>query len=574
MSVIAWISNINDDYLSQWANKGLLRRGHKQLQKLIDGELLSAWKLDESGAAGVIDGFEQALRAAGFEHLSCSCPAPGPCFHLIAFLLGLQRLAVKLSDQSANNIAEQLAVAALAQPDNNAPSAHSAEPELPPWLISDAAEREQLLGRTDISKALKLLVQNVAVDFQETASALTASVELKQIFTVYIPRTGGLAVSLCSCKKARCEHRALVILSCCIDQGLLQRPKDDCAITPWQKLVLQQLEQWLNQFAEQGMSSVSKLLLDHCERLTSELKQADLPKPAYLLSRVNALLRQEWQRQLISSSDRLRVALAELYAHLLALRSEPIAQPFKILAGEHKRSFKVIRNLDLFAIATEQWRPSVAGSNDINKRHKLKIYFYCPSQCRFYTVSYQVSTGQNLGNVYLGNYSLKTLLHSRFTLTHSWCSADGGLSTRQGTYIAEVAPLEFDALFAQRFSVNEQIAEIAEQMIANPYDRKAVRLAIVQCDAMNSLTFASITQQWQGTCVDIDGNNLLISIDGTLENAAAINKWQQFCQQSTAVFGRWQYQEQQLTFVPIALYGCNCAHYLHVDGAYAEVNYV
>ncbi len=557
MSLIPWITNIDDDYLVQWANKGLLRRGKKQLDKLLAVDALSDWQLDESVAVAVIDGFEQRLTAVGFEHLACSCPATGPCFHLICFLLGLQTLAADQpsagsnSDTKSDTGADATPAGVVAEKTDSEPVSDEETAEannaavLPPWHISDDAERDQLFGKANVNKALRQVLQGVSVDWQEMDSALTASIELKRTFNVHIPRAGGLPVSLCSCKKERCEHRALLVLTWCIAQGVMAPPEDKSALDPWQSMVLEQVEQWLNQLAQQGMSSVSRLQLDQGDRLITELKQADLPKPAYLVDRVNGLLRLEWQRQLISSPDRLRTALAELYAHLMALRSEPMPQPLRVLAGEHKRRFNPIRQLDLFGIAAEQWSVSSDAENDSEVDNlRTRVYLYSPSQRRFYNVSYQGGRGQSFHNAYLGNKWVKSLMHSRFTLAQGWGSADGGLSTREGTHITEVSAIAIDTVLQQRVSLNEQISAIADQMITNPYDKTPSRLGIVQCEFMNVLNFESTRQQWRGECIDVDGHSVTVAIDATTENEMAINKWQQYCQDATAIFGRWHYQYQ------------------------------
>lgn len=589
MTLIPWITNINDDYLVQWANKGLLRRGKKQLEKLIAADGLSDWQLDDSVAGATIDGFEQQLTAVGFDHLSCSCAATGPCFHLICFLLGLQTLAVNRPEGTDSNADSRADTDANISP---AVGEAISESDLPPWHISEAGERERQLGKAHVTKAQRQVLQGVPVDWQETGSALTGSIELNRTFNVHIPRAGGLAVSLCSCKKEKCEHRALLVLTWCIAQGLMAPPEDKSALDPWQGQVLEQVEQWLNQLAQQGMSSVTRLLLDQGDRLITELKQADLPKPAYLVERINGLLRLEWQRQLISSPDRLRTALAELYAHLLALRTEPMPQPLRILAGEHKRRFNPVRQLDLIGIGAEEWSVSTdaSSSSGVNSSEsdklRTRVYFYSPSQQRFYTVSYQGNRGQNIESAYLGNCAVNRLLHSRFTLAQGWSSADGGISTRQGTHITEVSPLTVQAVLEQSVSVNAQINAIAEQMIHNPYDKTPSRLGIVRCESMTALTFANTLQQWRSECTDLDGNRVIVAIDATTENEMAINRWQQYCQDATAIFGRWHYQyqgqqyqgqqyqgqSQKLTFFPIALYGCDWVQFLRLDYAYSEKN--
>ena len=81
-----WILQLNEAYLSTWANRGLLRRGKKLMDKFGPHSL--SWKPYPSAS---LDGHQQQLTAATVDALECDCPATGPCHHLIAFVLCLQQ---------------------------------------------------------------------------------------------------------------------------------------------------------------------------------------------------------------------------------------------------------------------------------------------------------------------------------------------------------------------------------------------------------------------------------------------------------------------------------------------------
>ena len=77
-----WIVGLSDDYIIQWANKGLLRRG----RKLADKSPREAFDLS-GPLTSSLEGHRQKIGGVGFQSIECSCPATGPCHHLVAALL-------------------------------------------------------------------------------------------------------------------------------------------------------------------------------------------------------------------------------------------------------------------------------------------------------------------------------------------------------------------------------------------------------------------------------------------------------------------------------------------------------
>ena len=67
-TLIAWIKDLNEDYLADWANRGLLRRG----RKLAESQDASICVVAETGYQAEIEGQQQTLEAPSFEHLNCS----------------------------------------------------------------------------------------------------------------------------------------------------------------------------------------------------------------------------------------------------------------------------------------------------------------------------------------------------------------------------------------------------------------------------------------------------------------------------------------------------------------------
>lgn len=86
----------DDDAFVALANRGLLRRAHKDLEK---DQLRFLETASEQEVAVEFGGHRIRFDSRGPSHATCSCPASGICQHILAAALGLQKLA--LSDESA-----------------------------------------------------------------------------------------------------------------------------------------------------------------------------------------------------------------------------------------------------------------------------------------------------------------------------------------------------------------------------------------------------------------------------------------------------------------------------------------
>lgn len=107
-TLLAQLARFDDEAFVALANRGLLRRAQKDLEKL-------AASLVEETPQHVVIGFaEQRIRfdARGPAHAECSCPASGVCQHVLAAAITLQRLALA---EAAGTTSAVSAVEATAQ---------------------------------------------------------------------------------------------------------------------------------------------------------------------------------------------------------------------------------------------------------------------------------------------------------------------------------------------------------------------------------------------------------------------------------------------------------------------------
>lgn len=409
-----WLRTLEDEAVADWANKGLLKRGAKALAAVDAGQ----WELAASQARAGIEGHVQTLAGAGFATLQCSCPAFGPCHHLCALLLGLRaRLA---SENPADGMAQ-------------APAS--------PWLDGDAGAVAQAFGVAAQRKALRWMAQGFEAVLEETPATLIGELTNPDEVTVRLPRAGGLAAASCNCKAAACAHRALVALQA---RRLAGAPMPELPAHALEAGALQRLaqaRQWLTGWMLQGRAGMSPAFLDQGEALATELRQADLPRPASVLNLVVRALRDERAGR-AGAAERVAPLLAALWMLLRGLAQQPMPRPLSELAGVHRRSYRRVQGLCLHAVAAELWH-SRGGQRGFS------VHLQDAASGRYLTWSASRAEGfdpewepaRALDSETLGGLTARQLLQGPHVLLDGWASDDGRLSARDATrlVVAEAA---------------------------------------------------------------------------------------------------------------------------------------
>lgn len=401
-----WLRTLDDDAIADWANKGLLKRGAKALATLD----AAAWELDASHARADIEGHVQTLAGAGFATLQCSCPAYGPCHHLCALLLGLR---ARLASGGAADEAAQAPIA--------------------PWLEGDAEAVARAFGSAAQRKALRWMAQGFEAVLEETPAALVGELSNPDEVTVRLPRAGGLAAASCSCKAATCAHRALVALQARRAAGAPMPELPAHALEAGALQRLAQVRLWLTGWVLQGRAGMSPAFLDQGEALSTELRQADLPRPASVLNLLVRALRDE-RAGCAGAAERVAPLLAALWMLLRGLAQQPLPRSLQELAGVHRRSYRRVQGLCLHAVAAELWlaRGGQRGFS-VHLQDAASGRFLTWSASRAEGFDPQWEPAQALESETLGGLTARQLLQGPHVLVDGWVSDDGRLSARDAT---------------------------------------------------------------------------------------------------------------------------------------------
>ena len=532
MAFIHWLEQLTDDYITSWANKGLLRRGRKQLEK---HDLEQHWQLDASSASGRVDGHEQQLNGVGFDFLSCTCAATGPCYHLTCFVLGLQRLAESQ----------------LASEESVESCEGNALPE--PWLVDEFEQLSTLVGKSHLTRAIRGWHQQTPYTLETQKDGLHAVVHEKALLTLFIPRHGGLDASLCSCKQARCAHRALIVLAANVDHGLTV-PEADGALDEWQRYALAQTLMWLQGLVNRGVSAVTRLQLSQGKALVTELAQADCPKVSQRLSALVTLLAQEQQGVLSSSVQRIRRPLAMTTASVTALLMEPLPQPYLALAGEHRRAYHIFSRAQFIGICAEIWQ-TLSGYRGytVHCWHEQAQRFCQFSEARNQNQDVDWQPASAIQHALLGDKSLMQLMDAQFEIMKGWMSQSGRLSLRQGTLVGSPKPITSTAVLALETPLSALAQRFKSAMREDIFTTEPL-LAIVPVQTLSETRLDQYTQQWRADGEDRARNAFVVRLVADAQGNRLAAKLNRYNRQARAVFGRWSIENGRLVVYPIALW--------------------
>lgn len=414
ITISEWVITLSDAYMVEWSNRGLFRRG-KRLAEQHGGTGLN---VEGGRITGDLDQHVQTITGPGFAYLACDCPATGTCYHLTAFLLVLRdKLKKDPGTIDTENKNEQA-----------------------PWIFEQIGNLEKVLGKKNVSKALKMYLQSVPVKIQEDDTGIIATLLLTKEVTVRIPRTGGLPMSLCSCRTGNCSHKALAVLSLPENKGLVNLAEIQAgALTVFQKDVLDQTKQWVRSLVIKGTGHISRLEIDQCGALVTLTKQADLPEVSRRIKRIHRWLEQERIKNTQTAPHALRSLVADISATLTALQQKPLPQHIQDLAGVHLRNYTCIKKKPLIGVGAEKWETPTGFLG-------FTLHFFSPEDNRWYTrsevrtSSYARENHWDPASVYqndswLDGYVYQNLIGKQFVLNHVWVSGDHRLSARSQTGI-------------------------------------------------------------------------------------------------------------------------------------------
>lgn len=315
----------DDDALAALANRGLVRRAHKDLERLRP----LATEVDEHAVLVHVEDFLVTIPES-IHDARCSCPATSVCRHVLAALIEL-RDAGSLEDAVVSDCLREI-------------------------LAVDDAQLLGWAGRTVFDRALRFLSEDPTVSVEEGPTTVF-SFPGTSITCRWIP-AAGLEGMLCSCHVPQsCEHRVAAVLAYRISRGAREPGSSETARSASREAprtrdeVLESVRALACGTIVAGLSRVSDATGQRLRTLAASAHGVDLPRLEGMLRAVADEVVLEVRRDAHASGRNLLGGLATLNA----LRSA-LEHPTPALVGEHRTRYRDIGSVVVTGLGARQWR--------------------------------------------------------------------------------------------------------------------------------------------------------------------------------------------------------------------------
>ena len=324
------LAGMDDDALAALANKGLVRRARKDMEK---GAPSPVGADAESVSLQMEGQTVRLVQPAGKS--TCSC-ASGICRHILASLIHLR----------------ESAAAATAQEPSPAASAASPADEI---AAIDEASLVKWAGRPLMKRAAVALSRGYEVE--NTPASALVRLPAQNIIVRCLP--GGLDAMLCSCHAAgACEHKVAAVLALAahksgrpveVPQAMLEassgapRSRDE---------VRASVAELLGEMVAMGLSRLSTAAEQRLRTLATSAQGVDLPRLQRMLKALADEVSMTLKRDASASSGPLLISCARL-----AALCEALERPTPALVGEHRSVYMpVAGSIDLMGLGARRWR--------------------------------------------------------------------------------------------------------------------------------------------------------------------------------------------------------------------------
>jgi len=532
------LARFDDDAFAALANKGLLRRARKDLEKE------KAEIVEETPAlvAMTFAGQRVEFDVRGPSKATCSCPAHGACQHVLAAAITLASLSVESTDGTAISASLAEAEAPL-------------EPLRKALLEINSRELRKHAGKAgyrwawqfvqdiDIEKDLVLSGErNIAIAFRHPpvsfrymggdVEALLPDADIKQ------PEKYRVAAVLAF---QRAHGKALEPLDERLDKaGSLNLGKDHAlaeetspALSDSRVRLMAAVRQLAGECVKLGLAHFSPGIHERFETLAVWAQGAQCYRLALLLRRIADHVEILLARAGAADEQRLFDELAFAYALVSAIESAAArGEAPAYLIGRARNEYEEVGRLELLGLGASAWR-SASGYLG------LTMLFWSPAQQSFYSCTDarpEVQRGfdpvarYKAPGPWSGLGAPAAATGRRIVLTGALTSASGRLSASEKT-TATIMPLD-SAAFVADLPSHSRWDELAREraarrrsLLAEPQPLKD--WVILRPKRFNRAQFDAVRQMMLWGLVDDDGDVLLVEVPYDKYTANVIERLEQ-----------------------------------------------
>ena len=364
----AHLAALDDDALASLANKGLVRRARKDLEKA------KPTVVGCEGAEGVLVEVEgsRVRVTTPVAKSTCAC-SPGICRHVLAAIMFLR--------ESAAGAAPHAPAAAKGEAGHGA-AGETAAPQ--PGAANDTAEAllalddeaiQRWAGKPLFKKAAVTLARGVEID--ESAPAVAVRLPAQNVTVRFIG--AALDSILCSCHApAACEHKVAALLAYRaaktgrpleVPQAMLEA---SAGAARTREEVRDSVRRTLQEMLALGTSRLSAATDQRLRTLAVSAHGVDLPRLERSLKTLADDVSKMLQRNAAASSASVLAGAARTAALVAALH-----RPTPAVVGEHRSTYLPISGTaDIVGLGAARWRTR-------SGYHGLTVYFWEPAAKRW-----------------------------------------------------------------------------------------------------------------------------------------------------------------------------------------------
>ena len=378
MSFDAMLSAQDDAALEAIANKGLLRRARKDLEKAE----ISVTFPDTGTAELRVDTETVNLDENGPARARCTCPSNTVCKHILVAVLRLQETRADATIALPSTASEE------PQPGDETPTEPVEIQSARTDLINLSNTEIRKFAGKDFANATALLASLDAMQSDETGSSLIVTFPDDLATVTFI---AGQSLKGAVCKGPVSKTRLLVTAAALFIRGTegLEAPAHDAAETAsavrLDPAFLTELADTLERIAKATLSGTPELAEEQIFDLAISARAQAAPRLSSQLRQILRHVRLAIEHHIDFSAELFLSRVAETYALALALTSAPDDPS---LTGVLKRDYQPVEGFSLRMFGADPWHaPSGARG--------LTLYGFSPDRGRWYTTTTARAAGMD-----------------------------------------------------------------------------------------------------------------------------------------------------------------------------------
>lgn len=427
----------------------------------------------------------------------------------------------------------------------------------------------------------------------QVAAGIQPKIQSTSVVTVQLPQQNyvvkllsPLEYSTCTChKKELCVHKAVSILWCQLEAGILKKSTLLGEIVETQeydmaqvKAAAAQMTAFLEELFATGLSRTSPDILDYLERLAIISHNEGLARFEGYFRALSDSYDRYFARKAAFKTEDLMAQISRLYRRTQLLQQAQDGAAVAKLAGEFRADYLPVGNLDLIGITMEHFESQTGYEGEtiyFLEENTKKWYTYTNARPVFYDSRKRRGYTEKSQSPWGLNIAFENLLKVRIHLTGAKCDERNRLSSSQetkgeitgaqGLWITDVEGWyyrDFDRLFAEQIG-KQQKAWLAEQSAAGAeqeQDRtgqedtagKGVELVFVQPVCCAKAEFSQTGQQLTLPLYDGKGRELLVEVTYSKQESGTIRYLERISEKKIPCFlGKIYLQDGRLRMYPV-----------------------